>query len=465
MSELDRVLIEKYRKIINFTDIQNISNNTIFKTSLNLNYLNVLNNVIINGYKNSIINADIITSNNILLRDCTAQSNLNTKNYYNYGKIQINNNILINEGYIYKNFVKDCSIYNNISILSNINSSNIYSNDVLTTLITSNSLILSSKNININSNNININGTINSIIVANLKITDNIINLNFDDINNKGFDNGANCGINIIGNHIGYIKTNNELTNFLINAPSNLTTNYILCSDYNNNLNIIGSSIINNNIIINNSLFVKDSLYCKNISVLSSLIYNNDLKVSKIYCGGLLNINNTYINNAIIKKLCINNNTLFNDSATFLSKTVVNNINISNNLQCYSNISILNSVVVENDIINNGKLNIITNMTSNNIFTVFGCIKNTISDSIYINRLNSNKKICNNISINSSITIDNNYVTSNLTCYSNVSINTITILSQPICTLLDCVNNLEALTNNIGLSQFYRTGDILKVRI
>ena len=106
------------------------------------------------------------------------------------------------------------------------------------------------------------------------------------------------------------------------------------------------------------------------------------------------------------------------------------------------------------------------NMNSDNITTLNSFIKNTKVNNIFSNKsLNCNKKICKCITINSSITINNNYSTNNLTCYSNISKNTLKILSQPICNFLNYTTNLDATNNNIDLWQFYRTGDILKIRI
>ena len=53
--------------------------------------------------------------------------------------------------------------------------------------------------------------------------------LNYNSIDNIGIDNGNDCGFNIVSNNsIGYLKTNNTLTNFLIKSPNDSNINNIL---------------------------------------------------------------------------------------------------------------------------------------------------------------------------------------------------------------------------------------------
>jgi len=483
MSTLDQTLIQKYKQMVGFGNIQNISNNTtLFGNTTISSNLFVTNNAIF--YSNTSIGSNILVSSNTNI----------------LGNVSINNLLTVSGNTI---------INGNTSILSNLyisNNSNIYgnlivnSNSIFTSNVTMNSSLYISSNaylqnsinlttiqpitntLNINGNIINI-GNSNSIIkiigssnyVAsnNLNISDKVVSLNLNASTASGFDIGNLSGIEILGtNGNGYIRTDITATRFEIKPPLN-NSGYITILDLNNNLSISRTAIFQNNITNLSSLNILGNSNIKGFTTI-----NNNLNVSNdIIIQGSITINsNLFIsNNSIIQGLTtmnsnlnISGNSLLLGTATILSNLLIStNTIINNNLTIYSLLNISNNLLINNNTSINSSLYISTNAiingssSINNSLTVFG---NTILNNVSIT---SNLYISNNTTINGNVSYNSNLnISGNTIIQGNTTVGSyFTLLGQMIMNLNEYSDNATAKLGGIPIWGFYRTGGIIKIRL
>jgi NDP-sugar pyrophosphorylase family protein len=130
-------------------------------------------------------------------------------------------------------------------------------------------------------------------------------------LNGSKLDIGNLSGIQIYGNNtsIGYIRTNTTASRFEIKTPVDITSNYITVIDNNYNLNISGSSILQNNV----SIF--SNLYISSVGIINDLSINANMNISSSTI-----LKNLYVNNTIN----VSSNSILNGSLN------INKLNISN---------------------------------------------------------------------------------------------------------------------------------------
>jgi len=481
MSALDNILTNIYKNIVGFNNITNISSNTILNanatclTNLNISGNSYLQNSIsinsnFNINSNSILNnftsfcSNLYISNNSIIDNIYIQNNLSTINF------TLNNNL---------NISKNTIINNNCSFLSTMN---IYGNLRVDNIIKTSYLGQNNNNITLNGNVINI-GTTNSIInifgqsnyvaVNNLNIDEKLFQLNINGSNLSAFDIGSSSGIEIFStNNTGFIQTTDDALRYLIKTPINLTSNYILTQDNNYNLNISGSSILQNNVslvselyisnntILNNTnlynLYIKSNLYTNNLSNNSTLfINNNSLLNGSVTILSNLNINsNIFVNNISINSLLyVSSNSLFNNISLYSSLFVTNNTIINNNCSINNLLYVNNNININDNLSINSKLFISNNTIINKNLTINSNLNIT-----------SNVNLIGNVSLNSSLSVCGNTILNGNNTFGSQLAN-INILGSIICNIPEYLNNIDAKLGGISIGGFYRTGGALKIRL
>jgi hypothetical protein len=480
-NQLDLILMQKYKNILNFNNLVNTSGNTVFNGNFNINnslyvygqsllngnvtIMSNLNSINNNKFNNVTILSNLNVSNNTLLNNCTISSNLNTFNL-NLNNLQINNNSIFNN---------NMSINSNLNILNNtifnngLQTNNIYS-------INQNNLNIYSNIINIGSNSslINIYGTTTFIAATNLELSDKIISLN---LNGSGpADIGNLSGIELLGiSGNGFITTNIDATRFIIKAPIDPNIYYIATTDVNNNLFVTGKS-----------------LFYNNVNLLSNLnAFNSNIKLNSLINNFYLNVsNNTIINNntTINSNLNVLNNTIINNSSFINSNlnvnrftNIINNVSLGNNLYVSSYTNILGNATIFSliNLTNNSYLlgkstilgslyvsnntNIIGNVSINSNLVVLGNTNLIGNQSInsFLN-VNGSTNINNNISISSNVVISG-YTVMNQSVVIGALLNNLNINGPIICPLNEYSSNNAATLNNVPIFGFYRTGGIVKI--
>ena len=483
MSTLDQTLIQKYKQMVGFGNIQNISNNTtLFGNTTISSNLFVTNNVIF--YSNTSIGSNILVSSNTNILGNVSINNLLTVsgNTIINGNTSILSNLYIsNNSNIYGNLiVNNNSIFtSNVTMNSSLYiSSNAYlQNSINLTTIQpiTNTLSINGNIINIGNSNsiIKIIGSSNYVASNNLNIIDKVVSLNLNASTASGFDIGNLSGIEILGtNGNGYIKTDITATRFEIKPPLN-NSGYITILDLNNNLSISGTAIFQNNITNLSSLNILGNSNIKGFATI-----NNNLNVSNntVIQGSITINSNLFIsNNSIIQGLTtmnsnlnISGNSLLLGTATIFSNllistnTIINNnltinslLNISNNLLINNNTSINSSLYINTNAIINGSSSI------NNSLTVFG---NTILNNVSIT---SNLYVTNNTTINGNVSYNSNLnISGNTIIQGNTTVGSyFTLLGQMIMNLTEYSDNATAKLGGIPIWGFYRTGGIIKIRL
>jgi len=462
MLSLDEKLLEKYRKMINLSELDTVGNNTNIKSNLVISNLTILTDAFFNN--NIIINADIKTSNNIIVKDSIIH---NITNNLTYSKV-ITSNSIINTDNIYVNNNLNTNNYNSnnsITILSNLNNVNMTCNNIICNVITSFSPIsINSNNINFICNGINFNGIINKLSFNNINIYDKKILLNNDFINNTGLDVGNDSGFNIYGNNIGFIKTNTNNTSFILKPP-NGTVNNLLTTDKLFNLNISG----NTNILGKLSLY--KNINCDNINIfnnctINSFLYSGTVNTSIGLFGNSLFVeNNTDLITAKTNNLVVNNDSVFQDTLYMTSTNIMNTILCDNNIFSTSLSTINNDLKVKTNFTNvNAFIMNDINNTSMVTYNING--KNMKTNNITImTLLNSNNVNCNNIIITNNSIVKNDYYTNNFNNTSNTTSNTLIFYGTVVINQIsEYYINSEAQTN-LAVSTFYKRGNVLHVTL
>ena len=330
----------------------NSSLNDNTKTAIKINAADLVSKII---ETNS--NVEVTTTNKAQISDLIKGYNLtvNAKELENSGDINALNNVYINSNSITSNNIIS---NNNINLIgSDISSNNIFAGNLIditaTGSLTNNSVIKSfSANDDINAINIIADQLVNSIIE-----TDSNIKINVN-------DNVSNNDL-IKGNNI--VLTSNNLDNLgsiaAINDVNLDVINSINSNDLraNNNITIVGENIDSNNIIAGNLVDIIASGLFTNNNQIISLISNDDETSIKINAADLVSkiidtngsvevtVANRTQSSGLIKGYNVNLN----------SEELENNgdINALNNVTINSDIITSNAIVANNDI----------NLTGNNI--------------------------------------------------------------------------------------------------
>jgi carbonic anhydrase/acetyltransferase-like protein (isoleucine patch superfamily) len=487
MSTLDQILINVYKNMIQLNTINNVSNNTtIFGSTTNLSYLNILGNCIFNNNLTinsnlNIYNNTICINNTSLLSNLYVNNNLMTNNITTTGFLNISNNTYLNNM-----FIKNNAIFGNVStnnIFNNSNSCNINSN------MQTNSIVALNNQLNINGNiiyignitsNINFYGTSITQAVNELIIVDKLISLNLNYTRFSGLDLGNNSGIQFYGaNGTGFILTSDNAQQYQIKVPKSNTINYINTIGLDQSLVVTGNSYLINNLSVISSLYVSNnSILNGSATILSSLnvsnqsIFNNNFNINgKISCQNI----NMKSSISIGSNLFISNN------------SQCNNCNVNNNLFISNYSQINNSMTINSTLNISGATNIL-NITTLGSLNISGYSIFSTNISSQSSLLVSGNTILNSVSLSSNLNVlgnvfisGNSQILSNINCSSNSIINGnitfgsllngITALTQLqingsiIAQLPEYLTNSSAAINGVPLWGFYRTGGIIKVRL
>ena len=474
---LDNNLYLVHRKMLNITFFNEI-NNIIFNNITYSSNLYISESIIINT--NTSINSYLYITNNSLLNNVTANSisviNQGNSNLINTDTINIKDVLINNNLY---NFA-DTIMNKSGSILSTLHTYNLTADTIITNNITANNIVISSKIINIGTTNSKINIYSKSIKVSTNEtvINDNVLELNINISTLTPFDVGNQSGFEILGldTNDGFIKTNTLGDLFEIKYPKKILSEYILNVDDTNNLTILGTTNIINNLTINSSLYIANKSFLNNISI-TSILYSNDnintYNTSTAY--SIVYINNKLICNDNIK--IINSNLIVNnDSILYNNISILSNINVAS--ACIINNNVINSdVYVNNDICSNKNIYINNNLSVTNI----AIINNNLTVLSFLN-LHNNCLVTNNLTINSNLNLGNIKnnditITSNLNILGNGTLNdnntfgtvfnTVSILGKVLLSdkILDYTSSDLADITGIPMGKLYRTGGILKIKI
>lgn len=427
-----------------------VSNNTNFDKYLIINKdLYSFNK---NNLNNVIINSNLNISNLAIINNLTTLANLSCSNIY------LNSNI---------NIIND-TIINNLSLLSSVyinDTSNINIINTNTISPINNDLFINAPIINIGNINsdINILGTSVYIAATDIAVQNKLININCK-TNLSGINIGGLCGlhINTNNNNDGYIRTSIDGSKFEIKAPYDITNNFIASTDINYNLNISGTSLLQNTVTIKSNLYISQTANLNNISIYSNLYISGFGLCNNIYTTNLKIYNNGIYNNLLSNNLTVSNFTILNNNLTCNSLINCNNIIlnkvtllsnlISNNINC-NNLSINSNININNYIQYN-------NISIGSSLVILG--NNNINNCTLLSNLNlNNNNIIQNLTSCSSCSIQNNInVNGNTTLCSNLLTN-----FQIILPLKEYSDNNSAVAGGIPPWGFYRTGDIVKVCI
>ena len=476
--ELDDNLYIEHRHILDITFLDDNNN-------IKFNNITYLSNLYISGSTiigiNTTINSYLYITNNSLLNNVTANSisiiNQSSGNLLNSYIINIKDTLINNNLYN----ASDIIMYKSGSILSTLHTYNLTANTIITNNITSNNIAISSNIINIGTTNSKINiyaESINSLANETI-INDNVLELNINITTLTAFDIGNQSGFEILGTdgNNGFIKTNILSNLFEIKYPKKILTEYILNVDDANNLTILGTTNIINNLTINSSLYVANKSFLNNISI-TSILYSKDnintYNTSTAY--SIVYINNKLISNNNIKiinsNLIVNNNSIFSNNTSILSNIdveiacIINNNNVIN-----SDIYVNNDINLNNDIYIDNNLSVSNNTIINNSLTILSFLN-----------LHNNCAITNNLTINSNLNlgnIKNNAITitSNLNILGNGILNnnntlcsmfnTVSMLGTVLLSnkILDYTSSDLAAIEHLSIGKLYRTGAILKIKI
>uniref|UniRef100_A0A6C0H7A5 Uncharacterized protein n=1 Tax=viral metagenome TaxID=1070528 RepID=A0A6C0H7A5_9ZZZZ len=480
MATLDSQFQEIYDTMMGYGNFVIVSGNTIINgnasinsdlcvlgstilnnnTTMNSN-LNILGNLVVNNI-GTILSSLYISNNSIINNNLTGAANIYVSgNTYIQNNLQVGNTILINSTTIGSTInISDVTILNQGLNINNIGALN-------------NSLTLNANIINIGNTNSKIffNGTSTYIASSQLLLSDKLISLNSIS-NSSGIDLGGDCGIEILGTSgIGYIKTSLDASRYIIQPPLISQLSYIAIQDINNNINISGSAYLNTVSIIS-SLNVSGITTFNNITALSSLIVNNNASFyGNVSTIGILNVsgNTLFIgNNTIFGNINVSGNVILQGSTSILSNLNVGNSQIIQGNTTYLGIlNVLNNSILQNT-------TILSNITSqgltmfNNLVTINSNL-NISNNYICNNNISINSKlyvsgytiINNSSSINSSLNVlGNTIINSNITIYSNLNLQNYILLPLP-----NYPDNTTAKNNGIPIYGFYRTGDIVKIRL
>ena len=485
MTTLDANLLQVYKNMVGLGNIQNVSGNSTFLGGVSVNsnlYVSstaIFNNsvtvrgglyvsglTIINN-ATTILSSLKVSGSTIINGTTSILSNLNVS-----GNTYITGNLSVSGPSIYLNGAT--TIGSSLSV----SGTGFFQQAVYTNSINAlnNNLTIDGQIINIGNANSNvyINGTSTYIATTNLQIIDKLISLNLNSSTLLGADSGGNSGIEILGTSgTGYIKTNPDGTSFIIKAPANPNSGYIVIQDLNNSIYITGTSTligstsvgsdltVSGNTILQGSTSILSSLNVSGFTIINgNTTINNNLNVSGntiIYGATTMNSSLNVSGNTCI----IGNTTIVNSLYVFGNSVINGNVSITSTLVVSGNTTIKGSQTIGNSLYVSGS----SYLQSTTILSTLSVSGNTIinsSTSVGANlNVSGTTVIGGSVSINSSLS-----VSGSASIYGNTSLmSTLNILGNIIASLPNYNSNAEASAAGIPISGWYRTGGIIKIRL
>ena len=487
MTTLDQILTLKYKQMVDLGSIQNTGNDTTIVGSSTITsdvYISgqaILYGTVSIGSSLYILGSTTIVGNvsvgnsltvlgDSIMNNITLLSNIYISNNSN-----INGNLLISGNGIFNSNVTmsgSLNISGYTQFLNGVNVSNIQS-------INNNPLNINGNIINIGNANsiVNIIGTSNFVTSTQLNLEEKKIILNLNASTGSGFDIGNLSGIEILGTSgTGYIRSDITATRFEIKPPIG-NSGYIATLDINNNLFISGLSTIQNNVTILTSLFVSG-----NTNINNDLTINNILLVTgNTIIQGVVSINsnlfvssNTLIQGmtSINSNLYVNNNSFFNNAVTANSNlltsgnTIINNsTTINSSLFVSGNALFQGNTTINGSLYISGNSLLVGNTTILNSLYVSGntILNNsvTINSNLYVSQ---STLLYSSASFNSNLNVlGNSILTNDITAGTTLSY--FNLSGQIITTLHDYPDCESAITGGVPMWGFYRSGDIIKIRL
>ena len=413
-------------QVNNITTFTNINSSNFIENGLSLTskYLNQANAAII--YQSNLIPSCNLILNNLRTSNLTVLSNLNVSNIIENG-LTLTARYLsqINASIIYQsNLISSCNLIlnnlrtSNLTVLSNLNVSNIIENGTplstkyLTPFLANNTyqpILISSCNLNLA--NLTINSNIN---VNNLNITSNTISSNF-------IENGLPLSST-------YLTITNAINTYqpIIISSCNLNINNLNSSNLTIISNISASNINALSFTENGNLLSNIYLSLNSASNIYQpiLISSCNLNLNNINCSNFFNSNNIITSNLTAYSNI--NATTFIENGSSLSSIYLSQLNASN--------------IYQRILISSCNLNL-SNINCSNLFT---------SNNITTSNLSTSN--LNTISLNTSSLITSNLNTSNLnTSNLNTSnINTSNLNTSNLISIIITTDNLN--TGNLNTS-------------
>ena len=503
ISMVDTAQIIKYRKMLGLTNLQ--TSDTLVDMLRSTTIMNILH-----------VEQDTITNNNVTIyNNLNITNNLkNTKHVLCRGYLQ-SDNIEINNPVTSTGNIKSSNILieGNINLKKegilksiNIDSGNLNDISYFKNSINVNNIMPINNTINIISDTINI-GNSNTTLdfrgieinfnAVDTKMYDNILTLNANIISTSnsdtyiGRDKGNNAGFIIKSNSgDGYILTNDDCKRLKIKAPRDPTYRYIATTDIDNNfiisgntelhgantigtnlvvsgdttifgntnfnssMNLSGNTIFNNNVSILSELNLLGNMVINNkTTLLSSLNIMGEATFKTTTVNSTFNINgDTLIYGSLTTNSIIN---MYGESIFQGSTTLFSDINIKRNLLITGDTTILSSINIIDNCIIGGNMYINNDLIISNKSKLEG---NTT--------LLSTFNVGGDVIINGNMSIGSLLMTAGFfDNYSPSELNSFEILGKIICNLPEYENNAVAILAGMPLWSFYRTGGILKIRL
>jgi hypothetical protein len=491
MLTTDQQLTLTYKQMFGLNNIDNTLGNTTFQGNIYVtNKLDVFgNSLILNDTScNSFLSVN--GNSNIFNNDATVNSIINISGATTLnGNVSIGSNLSIsgnstiygltsvsNKTMFFNTFTVGSNLYvgGAIRFGSNFKCNTIRSIDN-TPDNTDLNIIADKIHIGTTNSNIYIQGTTVNLITENLDIQDNLVTLNIDPNTANAFDDGSLAGIQIQSNNnnIGYIRVTEDGLRYEIKAPQDNLSWYIATTDSDNNLNVSGSSILNNSVTISSLMYVSGNTILQGNTTLNSslnvsgnsLIQGATTITGNLYIsGGTLLQGYTTINST----LTVNNNLIINGASTINSLLYISgNTNINGQLTISSVLNVNGNTLILGNITINSQLSVSNNTIIEGDSTVLACINisgnaNLHNTNIYGSILVSGNTIFNSATtINSQLVVNGtSYLNNNITIGSNLD-----IIGNIISNIPEYPDNLTAKNAGIAIWEFYRTGGIIKIRL
>ena len=491
MLTTDQQLTLTYKQMFGLNNIDNTLGNTTFQGNIYVvNKLDVFgNSLILNDTScNSFLSVN--GNSNIFNNDATVNSIINISGATTLnGNVSIGSNLSIsgnstiygltsvsNKTMFFNTFTVGSNLYvgGAIRFGSNFKCNTIRSIDN-TPDNTDLNIVADKIHIGTTNSNIYIQGTTVNLITNNLDIEDNLVTLNIDPITANAFDDGSLAGLQIQSNNnnIGYIRVTEDGLRYEIKAPQDNLSWYIATTDSDNNLNVSGSSILNNSVTISSLMYVSGNTVLQGNTTLNSslnvsgnsLIQGATTITGNLYIsGGTLLQGYTTINST----LSVNNNLIINGASTINSLLYISgNTNINGQLTISSVLNVNGNTLILGNITINSQLSVSNNTIIEGNSTVLACINisgnaNLHNTNIYGSILVSGNTIFNSATtINSQLVVNGtSYLNNNITIGSNLD-----IIGNIISNIPEYPDNLTAKNAGIAIWGFYRTGGIIKIRL
>ena len=474
-------LIANLLQINNLLSTSNIISSNFIENNISLSQKYLSQDNAASIYQSNLISSCNLILSNLITSNLISTSNILSSNFVENG-ISLSSKYLsqINAALIYQsNLISSCNLLlnnlrtSNLTILSNLNVSNIIENGLALTskYLTTNlaniiyqPVLISSCNLNIsniNANNLFISSNIyssnfieNGITISSKYLSSNVANniyqpllnlscnLNISNLNSSNLSITSNIitsNINaLVFNENGNILSNIYLT---LNKASNIYQPLLIPSCNLNSSNINSCNIITSNLTSYSNIYAK--LFIENGSTLSS-IYLTQQNAINIYQPILIQSCNLNLNNINSFNLFNSNNlTTFNLNTINLNTNNLTSIALITNV--LSTVSLNTSDLLTSNLITTSNINTSNLITTNNLYA-----SNLITTSnLTTNNLNANNLNASNLITTSNLSASNLINTNNLNT-SNLNVSNL-ITTYNLNTSNLNVSNLIT-TNNINSS-------------